>query len=148
MPPAQHQRGRRFRDACNQLGKAQACLHIPAHRIENYQQALDGGVFLHSHQLRDDMLVFCCFLALRRKRMALYLPNHRKAVDGMFAPGREHAAHLHQIFLLGAQFFRRFVLFVLHAVFLHGTFLPFVVAAPCSVGPGAPVYAQFGPRKA
>ena len=66
----------------------------------------------------------------------------------LFAPGREHAAHLHQIFLLGAQFFRRFVLFVLPAVFLHGTFLPFVVAAPCSVGPGAPVYAQFGPRKA
>ena len=102
MPPAQHQRSRRLRDACYQLGKAQAGFHIAAYCIQNDQQAFDSRVFLHSHQLRDDMLVLRCFLALRRKGMPLYLPNHRKAVDGVLALGGEHAAHFQQVFLLGA----------------------------------------------
>ena len=76
--------------------------HIPAYCIQNDQQAFDSRVFLHSHQLRDDMLVLRCFLALRRKGMPLYLPNHRKAVDGVLALGGEHAAHFQQVFLLGA----------------------------------------------
>ena len=65
-----------------------------AHGVEQDQQALDGGVFLHGHQLGDDMLILGGLLALGRFHMALHLSDDRQAVDGVSSPGAVNAAHI------------------------------------------------------
>ena len=69
-------------------------LHIPAHGVEQDQQALDGGVFLHGHQLGDDVLILGGLLSLGRFHMALHLPDDSQAVDGVSSPGTVNAAHI------------------------------------------------------
>lgn len=81
-------------DAGDELRQRKPRLHIPAHRIEQDQQALNGGVFLHGHQLGDDVLIFCGLLALGRFHMALHLPDDSQAVDGVSSPGAVNAAHI------------------------------------------------------
>ena len=65
-----------------------------AHGVEQDQQALDGGVLLHGHQLRDDVLILGGLLALGRFHMALHLPDDRQAMDGVSSPGAVNAAHI------------------------------------------------------
>ena len=81
-------------DAGDELCQRKPRFHIPAHGVEQDQQALDGGVLLHGHQLGDDMLILGGLLALRRFHMALHLPDDRQAVDGVSSPGAVNAAHI------------------------------------------------------
>ena len=94
VAPAQHHRRTGLGDAGDELRQRKPRLHIPAHRIEQDQQALDGGVLLHGHQLGDDVLILGGLLALRRFHMALHLPDDRQAVDGVSSPGTVNAAHI------------------------------------------------------
>ena len=87
---AQHHRRTGLGDAGDELRQRKPRLH----RIEQDQQALNGGVFLHGHQLGDDVLIFCGLLALGRFHMALHLPDDSQAVDGVSSPGAVNAAHI------------------------------------------------------
>ena len=57
-------------------------------------EALDGGVFLHGHQLGDDVLILGGLLSLGRFHMALHLPDDSQAVDGVSSTGAVNAAHI------------------------------------------------------
>ena len=94
MAPAQHHRRTGLRDAGDEFGQCKPCLHISAHGVEQHQQPLNGGVFLHSHQLGDDVLILGGLLALRGFHMALHLPDDSQTVDGVSAPGAVDAAHV------------------------------------------------------
>ena len=71
-----------------QLCQRKPGLHIPAHGVQQYQQALDPGVLLHGGQLGDHMLILGGLLPLRRFRVPLDLADDGQAVDGMAAPGQ------------------------------------------------------------
>ena len=88
VPAAQHQRGAGFGHAGDQLCQRKPGLHIPAHGVQQYQQALDPGVLLHGGQLGDHMLILGGLLPLRRFRVPLDLADDGQAVDGMAAPGQ------------------------------------------------------------
>ena len=94
MAAPQHQGGGGLGQAGDQLGQGQPGLHIPAHRVQQHQQALDGGILLDCHQLGDHMLVLGGFLALGRFHMAFDLADDGETVDGMGAFGQVDGAHL------------------------------------------------------
>ena len=94
MAAAQHHRRTGLGDAGDELRQRKPRLHIPAHGVEQDQQALDGGVLLHGHQLGDDVLILGGLLALGRFHMALHLPDDSQAVDGVSSPGTVNAAHI------------------------------------------------------
>ena len=89
---AQHHRRTGLGDAGDELRQRKPRLHIPAHGVEQDQQALDGGVLLHGHQLGDDVLIFCRLLRIRRKGVPLDRADDRQAVDGVAALRRRHNA--------------------------------------------------------
>ena len=94
MAAAQHHRRTGLGDAGDELRQRKPRLHIPAHGVEQDQQALDGGVLLYGHQLGDDVLILGGLLALGCFHMALHLPDDRQAVDGVSSPGAVNAAHI------------------------------------------------------
>ena len=99
VPAAQHQRCAGLGYAGDQLCQRKARFHIPAHRVQQHQQALDAGVLLRGYQLRDDMLILCGLLALRRFRMAFDLADDGQAVDDMPAAGQRDRAQILDLFL-------------------------------------------------
>ena len=112
VPAAQHQRGAGLGDAGNQLCQRKAGLYIAAHRVQQHQQPLDAGVLLHSHQLRDNVLVLGGLLPLRRFHVPFDLANDGQAVDDMAAPGQGdraqilHVFFFHAVLLCGGVFCR------------------------------------------
>ena len=98
VPAAQHQRCAGLGYAGDQFRQRKARFHIPAHRVQQHQQALDAGVLLRGHQLRDDMLVLRGLLALRRFRMAFDLADDGQAVDDMPAAGQRDRAQILDLF--------------------------------------------------
>ena len=92
VPAAQHQRGARLADSRDQLCQRQPGLHVAADSVEQDQQPLDLGVLLNVHQLRDDVLIFCRLLRIRRKGVPLDRADDRQAVDGVAALRRRHNA--------------------------------------------------------
>ena len=94
MPAAQHQRGARLADSRDQLCQRQPGLHVAADSVQDDQQSLDLGVLLNVHQLRDDVLIFCRLLRIRRKGVPLDRADDRQAVDGVAALRRRHNAIL------------------------------------------------------
>ena len=94
MPSSQHQGSTGLADTGNQFGQRQPRFHIPAHCVEDDQQSFDLRVLLNIHKLGDHMLVFGCFLTVRRQRMPFDGADDRQAVDGMPPFGRRHNAVL------------------------------------------------------
>ena len=99
VPAAQHQRCTGLGHAGDQLCQRKARFHVPAHRVQKHQQPFHAGVLLHSHQLRDHMLVLGGLLSLRRFRMAFDLTDHGQAVDHMLPARQRDRAKVFDLFL-------------------------------------------------
>ena len=110
---AQHHGGAGLGDAGDQLRQRQPGFHIAAHGVQDDQQALHRRVLLHGHQLRDDMLILGGLLPLGRFHMALDLPHHGQAVDGVGAFGAVDAAQILDLLFFQPLLFHRGVFFVL-----------------------------------
>ena len=112
VPAAQHQRGAGLGDAGDQLCQCKTGLHIAAHRVQQHQQPLDAGIFLHRHQLWDDVFVLGGFLPLRRFGVPFDLADDGQAVDDMTAPAQGDRAQIldilffHPVLLCGGVFCR------------------------------------------
>ena len=95
------------------LGLEMLAISSAAHGVQDDQQALHRRVLLHGHQLRDDMLILGGLLPLRRFHMALDLPHHGQAVDGVGAFGAVDAAQILDLLFFQPLLFHRGVFFVL-----------------------------------
>ena len=90
MSAAQHQRCAGLAHPGDQLGQRKPGLNIAAHGVQHHHQAIDGGVFLNIHDLRDHLFIACGFLIVGCAHMAFDLAHHRQAVDRVSSLGVRH----------------------------------------------------------
>ena len=81
MTSAEYDGNGRLFHSRNHLGNCKTCLNISANCINQHKQSVNSFVLLNRNKQRDDMLVFCGFVLLRKNVMTFNLTDNRQAMQ-------------------------------------------------------------------
>ena len=117
MSPAYYYRTRRRFHARYKLRYRESRLNITADCIENYEQSLDTSVLFDRYKSRNNVLVFCSLVLLRKNVVPLNLTYNGKAMYEMLGVLRNTLPEFSdKLLVLTGLIGRIFVfLFIFHA---------------------------------